>query len=134
MHAYDFGQHFPQSFNQIWIHVMNVVVLRGTLQDEPLERTLSSGVTVTNWEVRAADTETVQTVPVQWEDADRRVQAITAGDEGGVLGTIRRRFFRTGGATAARTEVLGAQMAKPTQRKAMAKVLNHAQAALATEQ
>ncbi len=108
---------------------MNIVVLRGTVLDEPTERTLASGVTVTNWEVRALESGAAHTVPVQWEDADRKVQAVGAGDEVVVLGTVRRRFFRTGGATAARTEVLGAQMAKPTQRVALGKIFDHAKSA-----
>lgn len=102
---------------------MNVVVLRGSLHAEPIERTLASGVTVTNWEVQTADSGVGQRVPVQWEDADLKVQAIGAGDEVVVLGQVRLRFFKAGGATTARTEVLGHRVAKPTQKVAVRKLL-----------
>lgn len=110
---------------------MNVVILRGTVSEEPLERTLASGVTVTNWAVKTDDSGVVQTVPVQWEDANRKVQAMGAGDEVVVLGVVRRRFFQTGGATIARTEVLGRGVAKSTQRVAVQKLFESARLAIA---
>ncbi len=109
---------------------MNVVVLRGLLSEEPVERTLASGVTVTNWEVRAEESGVSHSVPVQWEDADRKIQAVGAGDEVVVLGVVRRRFFRTGGATAARTEVLGHGLAKPTQKVALARLFESARSSI----
>lgn len=109
---------------------MNVVVLRGTLTGEPIERTLASGVTVTNWDVESEQSGVVHKVPVQWEDADRRVQAFDQGDAVVVLGVVRRRFFQTGGATAARTEVVGQTAAKPTQKVAVAKLFDQARSLL----
>ena len=109
---------------------MDVVVIRGTLLEEPIERTLASGVTVTNWEVRVVESGVTRVVPVQWEDASRPVQAIGANDEVIVLGLVRRRYFKTGGVTAARTEVLGRIAAKPTQKVALKRLLESGRAAI----
>lgn len=110
---------------------MNIVVLQGTLSSEPVERTLPSGTTVMNWEVTTLTDAGKRSVPVQWDDPSTAVQKVEAGDEVVVLGTIRRRFFRAGGATASRTEVVASQMAKPTQRAATARLMTTAAERLA---
>ena len=105
---------------------MNIVVLRGTLSSDPRERVLPSGTTVINWEVTTKVDGQSRSVPVQWDEPHARVRACGEGDEIVVLGSVRRRFFRAGGATASRTEVLAEQMATPTQLAALTKLRDHA--------
>lgn len=105
---------------------MNVVVLRGTLSSEPRERTLPSGTTVMNWEVTTRDDDGARTVPVQWNDPSRAARSFDAGDEVVVLGVVRRRFFRAGGTTASRTEVVAESAVRATSRAAVDRLLTRA--------
>jgi len=105
---------------------MNIVVLHGTLSSEPVERTLPSGTNVMNWEVTTVTDGEKRSVPVQWNDPPNKALNIGEGDEVVVYGTIRRRFFQAGGATASRTEVVAHQVAKSTQRVGVSKLLSRA--------
>jgi len=105
---------------------MNVVVLRGTLSSEPVELTLPSGTNIMNWDVTTETSEGKRSVPVQWDEPTKRVRDYGKGDDVVVLGAIRRRFFRSGGTTSARTEVLASSVAKPTQSAAVSRLLTQA--------
>ena len=105
---------------------MNVVVLRGTLSSEPRARTLPSGSEVLNWEVTTRTGETTRTVPVQWDDPPSSVRRFGAGDEVVVAASVRRRFFRAGGATASRTEVLAEAAARAGDGRGRRRVLDRA--------
>ena len=86
---------------------MNVVILQGCLSSPPSSRTLPSGDTLVTFEVTTRPPEgPAESVPVAWPDAPRRAATLPAGAEVVVTGRVRRRFFRAGGATASRTEVL----------------------------
>ena len=84
---------------------MNVVILRGSLTRPPEERALPSGDRVVTFDLRTQppegprETVSVVSVPPGTETFD-------AGDEVVVTGRVRRRFYRTGGATQSRTEVV----------------------------
>ena len=117
---------------------MNVVLLRGTLHGEPTDVMLASGEVVRSWELATSlmvtgrdagsgqSVETVHRVPVRWVEPTKAVRALAAGDEVVVIGSVRRRFFRAGGATASRTEVLGAKAAKTSRNRAVEKLLAEA--------
>jgi single-strand DNA-binding protein len=86
---------------------VNVVILRGTLSSDPNTRTLPSGDTLVTFEVTTRPPKgPAESVPVAWPKAPERAATLPAGSEVVVTGRIRRRFFRAGGATASRTEVL----------------------------
>ena len=110
---------------------MNIVVLRGTLSSEPIERTLPSGTTVMDWSVTTDVDGRKVSVPVQWTDPNRAVQKFDEGDPVIVFGTVQRRFFRSNGMLTSRTEVVGEQVTKPTQRVATEELLAGAQSQLA---
>jgi single-strand DNA-binding protein len=96
---------------------MNIVLLQGKLSSEPEERMLQSGVRLVTYEVTTRDDEQrAKTVPVAWFDPGRRAPAVGTGDEVTVVGAVARRFFRTGAATASRTEVV-ATIVLPTRRR-----------------
>lgn len=94
---------------------MNVAVLRGTLSRAPEQRTLPSGDQLVAYEltVRPADGP-AETVPVAWLDAPARATRFEAGAEVVVVGRVRRRFFRAGGGTGSRTEVVARSVLKAT--------------------
>jgi single-strand DNA-binding protein len=83
---------------------MNVVILRGSLTRPPEERALPSGDRVVSYDVRTEPADGPgETVPVVSAPPEA---AFEAGDEVVVTGRVRRRFYRTGGATQSRTEVV----------------------------
>lgn len=86
---------------------MNVVFLRGSLSSPPTRRELPSGDTLVAYEVTVRRPDgPAESVPVAWLGAPASADGFTAGAEVLVTGRVRRRFFRAGGATASRTEVL----------------------------
>lgn len=86
---------------------MNVVILQGCLSSPPSSRTLPSGDTLVTFEVTTRPpVGPAESVPVAWPDAPRRAATLPAGAAVVVTGRVRRRFFRAGGATASRTEVV----------------------------
>jgi single-strand DNA-binding protein len=84
----------------------NVVVLRGTLVAEPRVRELPSGSVLVQFDVTTRDDEGTQSVPVAWFEPPRSAVPAEAGDDVVVVGSVRRRFFRAGGVTQSRTEVV----------------------------
>lgn len=98
---------------------MNVVVLQGKLSRAPEERQLRDSVLLT-YEVTTRDVDgTAATAPVVWFDPPANAWQLEADEEVTVVGEIRRRFFRSNGQTASRTEVVATTVV-PTRRKAAA--------------
>lgn len=104
---------------------MNIVVLQGMLSTEPVERTLPSGENVMNWVVATETEDGRRSVPVQWSDPSARVRDFVEGDVVVVVGLVRSRFFRAGGALVGRTEVVASSVAKPTQRVTVGRLFEH---------
>lgn len=99
---------------------MNVTFLRGRLSSPPRPLELPSGDTALALELTVrADGQPTDTVPVAWFEP--RAEALTwePGLELVVVGRVRRRFFRTGGRTASRTEVLAGHVLPTTRRAAV---------------
>jgi single-strand DNA-binding protein len=86
----------------------NVAVVQGRLSRAPKEVVLPSGDRIFTFEVsvRRDYQERAESVPVQWPQAPARAIELEAGTAVFVLGRIRRRFFRAGGFTESRTEVV----------------------------
>ncbi len=85
---------------------MNIAVMRGALSSAPSRRTLPSGTCVVSLEVSTEGLDGARaSVPVAWYDAPADVE-LAPGDAVVVIGSVRRRFFRVGGATQSRTEVV----------------------------
>ena len=94
--------------------VHNIVVIRGTITSPPVIRDLPSGVTVTNLEVTSRSESLTASVPVVFDGA---MATVGQGDEVIVVGHVRRRFFRSGGSTQSRTEVVASAVVPGRQRK-----------------
>jgi single-strand DNA-binding protein len=83
------------------------------LSRDPEHRQLPSGdrlaaleVTVRPDAAEGAARPKAESVPVAWFDPPRAVARLAAGDDVVVVGRVRRRFYRAGGATVSRTEVV----------------------------
>ena len=98
----------------------NVVLLRGRVSSEPRLRELPSGSAIVNLEVTTLVDEVSVSVPVVVEAA---TVECAAGDEVVVVGTVRRRFFRAGGATQSRTEVLADKVVRASRARAAHKLI-----------
>ncbi len=98
----------------------NVVVLRGAVRGERTERELPSGSIVVQFDVATAlasdGRRRSASVPVAWIDPTDAA-LVVEGTEVVITGTVRRRFFRVGGATQSRTEVV-ADAVIPVRRRA----------------
>ena len=91
---------------------LDLALLVGTLSSDPVEQTLPSGSVLLRYEVTVRDRAPADTVPVSWVDP-RRAPGLAAGDRVVVVGRVRRRFFRAGGATRSATEVLATSVGRP---------------------
>lgn len=88
--------------------MFNVVALRGRLSRPAELRVLPTGASLVGFEVTTRRGEHVRadTVPVVWHDAPAAARSLDAGDDVVVVGHVARRFFRSGGTTQSRTEVV----------------------------
>ena len=102
---------------------LNVAVLRGTVSSEPKVRNLPSGSRVTNVEVTTRLDDGTCSVPVVLHDA---VVTVAAGDEVVVVGHVTRRFFRAGGVTQSRTEVVARTIVKASRRRSVERAIGTA--------
>ena len=105
---------------------MNIVMLRGHLSSEPRTVELPSGDVLLRWEVTTQADERKMTVPVAWFEPPRSARTISGGDEVVVLGRIRRRFFRAGGATVSETEVVASAATLATRTRNVARLVDQA--------
>ncbi len=83
---------------------MNIVVLQGVVSRPVEVRELADGTTLAQLDVATETAAGRLVVPVAWSAPDRSLPQ--EGIEVVVTGQVRRRFFRAGGATQSRTEVV----------------------------
>lgn len=89
--------------------MLNVVAIRGRLSRPAEERVLpASGERLVGLDltVRREGADKAESVPVVWHDPPTAASALDTGDEVVVVGHVARRFFRVGGLTQSRTEVV----------------------------
>ncbi|MBI2169341.1 MAG: single-stranded DNA-binding protein [Actinobacteria bacterium] len=97
---------------------MNLAVLAGELSSAPEIRLLTSGSRLAQLQVRVPTgppkpTGKLTSVPVTLWDPPGSIESLAAGDVVVVVGTVVRRFFRTGrGQTASRVEVVADTVAR----------------------
>ncbi|MFP5377747.1 MAG: single-stranded DNA-binding protein [Acidimicrobiia bacterium] len=85
----------------------NLVVLRGRLTRPAAVRALPSGDELVELEVSVPRPgQRAESAPVVWPDAPAAARELDVDEEVVVVGRVRRRFFRAGGATQSRTEVV----------------------------
>lgn len=109
----------------------NVSLIAGTLSSPPELRALPSGSNVLTLQISVRGGEgPAESVPVAWFDPPGRASAWEPGQELVVVGRVRRRFFRVGGATVSRTEVVATQVVPAQRRASVAKAVRAAWAAV----
>ena len=111
---------------------MNVVALCGRLSSQPVVRELQSGSVVMGIELTTRVDDTAISVPLAWFDPPAGVE-LEAGDEVTAIGTVRRRFYRSGGATQSRTEVVVSLLARNDDKRAVAKLRKRLTALMGAE-
>jgi len=104
---------------------LNLVVLRGVLSSEPVVRHLASGSVLVSLEVTTTTDEGNWSVPVAWFDP-RSVPEWPAGREVVVTGVVRRRFFRSGGLTQSRTEVVASEVSLASSARRVERLISTA--------
>ncbi len=111
---------------------MNIVILSGRLSSDPRRAELPSGTVRWNLEVSCPDSAgRLVGVPVMWEG---EVPDTWAADTAIVVtGSVRRRFFRSGGATQSRTEVVAIGVVEVTRRRSEQAALTRALRCLGSE-
>jgi single-strand DNA-binding protein len=85
---------------------MNIVVLQGQLSRPPEVRSTSNGDVITYEVTTRPEVGPAVTAPVAWLEPPKAAYGLEQGDLVTVVGQVRRRFFRSGGATQSRTEVV----------------------------
>lgn len=106
---------------------VNIVFLWGRLSSPAQQRVLDSGTVIVNYEVTVPrDDGPADTVPVMWQDPPDAAKAVGyhTGAEVVVVGRVRRRFFRAGGTTQSRTEVVAELLVPARQAKRATTVLS----------
>src|SRR5579875_815052 len=95
----------------------NMALLIGVLARPAQELQLPSGDRLLSLEVTVRRSDgPAEPVPVQWPDPPAWASVLDAGTEVAVLGRVRRRFFRAGGVTQSRTEVVATRVARTSSR------------------
>jgi single-strand DNA-binding protein len=85
----------------------NLALLVGTLNRSPELRPLPAGDSVLTLDLTIRpEGEPAESVPVAWYEAPDEALGWPVGEELLVTGRTRRRFFRAGGVTQSRTEVV----------------------------
>ena len=110
----------------------NVVVLIGRLARPAETRELPSGDRLVAYEVTVdRPGERAETVPVVWVGAPARAGDHDVDERMLVVGRVRRRFYRAGGGTQSRTEVVAEAVVNARHAKRASAALQRAQSRLA---
>lgn len=113
--------------------MVNIAVVIGKLTKSPETRRLASGLSLANFDVRVqrAD-ESAESVPVTLFTGEGAVPEWQEGEELLVVGRVRRRFFRVGGSTQSRTEVVADRVVPVAQAGAAIEALELARGVIAS--
>ena len=104
---------------------MNVCILQGRLTRPPEQRVVGEGRSVVTYELAVDRPEgRTETVPVVWDDAPARALDLDVDAEVVAAGRVRRRWFRSGGATQSRTEVVADEVLPARSTKRVAKLVS----------
>lgn len=107
--------------------MINLVALEGKLARPPEQRLLPSGSILLSLEVTIPrDEGRAETVPVAWFDAPASASRWEAEAQVVVVGRVRRRFFRAGGATQSRTEVVAEVVVPASARRRARRAITEA--------
>ena len=109
---------------------LNLAVVRGTVSSAPEVRVLPSDATLVQLQVTTRLVDETLSMPVSCFNPAAWVEELEPGDEIVVVGRVRRRFFRAGGATASRVELEAGFVARAGDRRRVRAALRRATEAL----
>lgn len=117
---------------------MNVVVLVGRLSSAPRRTELPSGDELWAFELScesdpSAAVPAILSVPVSVAAPITGIERYDTGSELVVAGVVRRRFYRSGGVTQSRTEVVAQSVVEVTARRPVERALTMAVRAIGRE-
>jgi single-strand DNA-binding protein len=111
---------------------VNIVIVEGELARPAELRLLPSGSTLVALEVTiGSDDGPAETAPVVYFDAPAWVSSLTARAPVLIVGRVRRRFFRSGGQTQSRTEVVAHRVVRRTSLTVARRALREVSATVA---
>jgi single-strand DNA-binding protein len=110
---------------------VNLAVVRGTVSSPPDVRVLPSETSLVQLQVTTRLAAETLSMPVSVWNPAAWIEALEPGDEIVVVGRVRRRFFRAGGATASRVELEADFVARARDRRRVRAAVRRASAALA---
>ncbi len=103
----------------------NVAFVRGVVRAEPVTRELPAGGVVAQFDLSVRTGSSTCSVPVAWADPSAAALAgVRDGTELLVVGSVQRRFFRVGGATQSRTEVVAESVIPVRRHKQVAAAID----------
>ena len=106
---------------------MNVCIIQGRLTRPPEQRVVGDGRPLVTYEVAIDRPEGgTESVPVVWDAAPAVAVDLDVETEVVVVGLVRRRWFRSGGATQSRTEVVAEGVVPRRSTKRVAKLVGDA--------
>jgi single-strand DNA-binding protein len=111
---------------------LNLAIVRGTVSSPPEVRVLPSDTKLVQLQVTTRLPEETLSMPVSVWNPAAWVEAVEPGEEIVVVGRVRRRFFRAGGATASRVELEADFVAKASDRRRVQAAVRRANRALET--
>jgi single-strand DNA-binding protein len=109
---------------------VNLAVVRGHLSSPPEVRTLPSGRELAVLQITTRAASGAISVPVAVWDPAAWLVALDAGAELVAVGSVRRRFFRAGSATASRVELEASLVARAGDRRRVDVAVRRIHAAL----
>jgi single-strand DNA-binding protein len=109
---------------------LNVAVVRGVVSSPPERRVLPSDTVLVQLQVTTRLASETLSMPVSCWNPEGWVEALEPGDEIVVMGRVRRRFFRAGGATASRVELEADLVVRATDRRRVRVAVRRVLAAL----
>ena len=113
---------------------MNIAVVTGHLSRPPERRALASGEEHVGFEVTVERPDgRAETVPVVWPSAPPSATGLEVGAAVVVVGRVRRRFYRVGGGTQSRTEVVADRIVPARQAAAVRRLVGGAADALVAD-
>jgi len=100
---------------------VNVVILVGEVTSPPVQRTLQTGEVVSSFDLATHVEEGRISVPIACAG---ECDTTHVGDNVCVVGSVRRRFFRSGAGVTSRTEVLADQVISMRRRANVRKTVS----------
>jgi single-strand DNA-binding protein len=109
---------------------VNLAVVRGVVSSPPERRVLPSDTVLVQLQVTTRLESETLSMPVSCWNPPAWVEDLDAGSEVVVVGRVRRRFFRAGGATASRVELEADVVVRASDKRRVRVATRRAAAAL----